>query len=90
MEIEISGVGLGFGLFCVGVGLVSMGYYIGNGLQNFHHPKNEIDFYTFLKENDLEMFLNLSSNEIKVLINEHPDIPKVMLRALLHFVVKAL
>lgn len=55
MGIEISGVG--FGLFCIGLGMAWMGYYIGKGLQNFRQPAKEIDYYTFLKESDLGIFL---------------------------------
>ncbi|MGM9945284.1 MAG: hypothetical protein ACI33M_10100 [Lysinibacillus sp.] len=43
MEIEISGAGIGFGLFCVGVGIASMGYYIGKGLKKFRQPEKEIN-----------------------------------------------
>ncbi|WP_165571647.1 hypothetical protein [Cytobacillus praedii] len=50
MGIEVSGVG--FGLFCIGIGLALMGYYIGKGLQNFRKSAKEIDYFTFLKESD--------------------------------------
>lgn len=83
MELQISGIG--FGLFCIGVGLAIMGKYIGNGLQNFRKPKKEVDYYTFLKESDLEMLLNLSTNEIKALLNEHPDIPKITLNGTTYY-----
>ena len=90
MEIEISGAGIGFGLFCVGVGIASMGYYIGKGLQNFSQTDKEIDYYTFLKESDLEMFLNLSKDEIQSLLNEHPDIPKITLKGTTYYPKKQL
>ncbi|MED3553681.1 hypothetical protein [Cytobacillus praedii] len=65
MEIVISGVG--FGLFCIGLGLALKGYYIGKGLQNFRKPAKEIDYFTFLKESDLGDFFNLNSHEINTL-----------------------
>ena len=90
MEIEISAAGIGFGLFCVGIGIALMGYYIGKGLQNFRQPEKEIDFYTFLKESDLAMFLNLSNDEIRSLLNEHSDIPKIILRGTTYYPKKQL
>lgn len=82
MGIEVSGVG--FGLFCIGLGLALMGYYIGKGLQNFRRPANEIDYFTFLKESDLGIFFNLNSNEINALLN-NPDIPKVILEGTTYY-----
>lgn len=85
MEIEISGVYIGFGLFCVAVGIASMEYYIGKGLQNFRQPDKEIDFYTFLKESDLQMYLNLSNDEIHSLLNEYSDIPKITIKGTTYY-----
>ena len=90
MEIVISGADIGFGLFCVGVGIASMGYYIGKGLQNFSQTEKEIDYYTFFKESDLQMFLNLSKGEIQSLLNEHPDIPKITLKGTIYYPKKQL
>lgn len=74
MEIE----GLGFGLFCVGAGLALMGYYIGKGLQHFHKPE-QIDYYTFMRENEVRMFLNLSPEELRALAEVHTDLPRVII-----------
>lgn len=71
--------GIGIGLFCVGAGIAIMGYYIGKGLQNFRQPDIGIDYYTLLKESDLQMFLNLSSDELSGLLNDRPDVPKIVL-----------
>ena len=80
-----SGAGISFGLFCIGIGIAMMGYYIGKGLQNFRQPKKEIDFYTFLKESDLGMLLNLNNAEIRSLLDEHPDIPKIILQGTTYY-----
>ena len=80
MEIEITGGALGFGLFCIGAGLALMGYYIGKGLERFQKSDKEIDYFTFLKEEDLKFLLNLNEEEIKGLLSEHPEIPKVVLK----------
>lgn len=76
MEIN----GLGFGLLCIAVGLAMMGYFIGRGLQNFKQPEKVSDYYTFIEESELEFYLNLSKDEIKELLNEHPEVPRIVLK----------
>lgn len=82
-------VGLGFGLFCVGAGLALMGFYIGKGLQHFHKPK-QIDYYTFMRENEVRMFLNLSPEELRALAEVHPDLPKVIINGKTYYPKKQL
>lgn len=90
MEIDISAAGIGLGLFCVGIGIALMGYYIGKGLQNFRQPEKDIDYYTFLKESDLPMFLNLNNDEIRSLLNERSDVPKIILNGTTYYPKKQL
>lgn len=83
MQVEI--YGLSFGLICIGIGLAIMGYFIGKGLQHFHTPSNDIDYYTFLKESDLAMFLHLNADELRALLHNLTDIPKIELNGMIYY-----
>lgn len=85
MEIDISGAGINFGLFCIGVGLALLGHYIGKGLINFRQSKNVIDYNVFLKESDLAYIFKLNRNEIKALLTEHQDVPKLVLNGTTYY-----
>ena len=85
LEIDISGAGISFGLFCIGAGLALMGNYIGKGLMNFRQSKNVIDYNVFLKESDLAYVFKLNRNEIKALLTEHQDVPKLVLNGTTYY-----
>ena len=85
MDINITGTGISFGLFCIGAGLAIMGHYIGKGLTNFRQSKQVIDYNVFLKEDDLAYVFHLNKYEIKALLTEHQDIPKLVLNGTAYY-----
>ena len=69
----------------IAVGLAVSGYFIGDGLRNFHNPKKGSGYYYFLKENELHYYVNLSGNEIEELLRDYPDAPKVVLNGNIYY-----
>ncbi|MFD1067987.1 hypothetical protein [Oceanobacillus locisalsi] len=67
MEIEISG--LGFGFVALAIGIASMGYFIGKGLQNFSRPEASKEYHIFIKEDDLEFYVNLDKEELADMVD---------------------
>ena len=69
------------------------GYFIGNGLKNFKNPDakglseifDEEDEHELLKENDVHHFMGISKEDVKYLIQEHPDIPHVVIKDTVYY-----
>ena len=76
-----------WGLIFVAVGIAVAGYSIGDGLKNFKNPsaKNLIDSlieedeHELIKENDVHNFMGISREDAKSLIQEHSDIPHIII-----------
>ncbi|MED2737348.1 DNA-binding protein [Bacillus toyonensis] len=72
-------------LFWVGIGLLFLGYFIGEGLKNFKNPgSSETLFGTgnkkLIKEEDLHSALGIPRAEMKEMLEKYPDIPKIELK----------
>jgi len=78
-------MGLAFGLFSLGVGFAFMGYFIGNGLQNFSRPDKGNNFNLLIKESDLKYHLHLKQSEVDELLHKFPNIPSIELKGKKHF-----
>jgi hypothetical protein len=71
----------------VAIGIAAAGYFIGNGLKNFNNPdtknrfdlSNEVDEHELIKENEVHNFMGVSKEDATSLIEEHPDIPHIII-----------
>lgn len=69
------------------LGIAVAGYCIGDGLKNFKNPEaknimdsfNEDDEHELIKERDVHYFIGISKEDARSLIQEHPDIPHIMI-----------
>ncbi len=61
--------------------------FIGDGLKNFKNPNakglietlGEDDEHELIKENDVHYFMGISKEDAKSLIQEHSDIPHIVI-----------
>lgn len=75
------------------LGIAAAGYFIGDGLKNFQNPNaknlidslDEEDEHELLKENEVHYFMNISKEDAKSLIQEHPDIPHVVINGKVYY-----
>lgn len=74
--------------FWIALGIAAAGYFIGDGLKNFKNPDakdriselfNDDDEHELINEKDVYYFIGISKEDAKVLIQEHPDIPHVII-----------
>lgn len=87
--LEIKGmINMDLDFFWIALGIAVAGYFIGNGLKNFKNPdaKDSIseffdddDEHELIKEKNVHYFIGISKEDAKVLIQEHPDIPHVLI-----------
>ena len=76
-----------WGLIFVAIGIAFAGYFIGDGLKNFKNPSaknlidslNEDDGHELINEKDVHYFMRISKEDAKSLIQEHPDIPHIII-----------
>ena len=72
----------------IALGIAVAGYFIGNGLKNFKNPDakglseifDEDDEHELIHENDVHHFMGISKEDVKYLIQEHPDIPHIIIK----------
>ena len=77
----------------LGVGIAVAGYFIGDGLKNFKNPNaknlidslNEEDVHEMIKENDVHYFMGISKEDTKSLIQEHTDIPHIIINSKVYY-----
>lgn len=74
----------------IAIGIAVAGYFIGEGLRNFKNPKYSLnllenDEHELIKESDVHFFIGISKQEAKSLVQEHPDIPHVMINGKMYF-----
>lgn len=82
-----------WGSIFVAVGIAVAGYFIGDGLKNFKNPHarnlmdalNEEDEHELIKENDVHYFMGISREDAKSLIQEHSDIPHVIINSKVYY-----
>src|SRR5699024_7119965 len=72
--------------FWLGLGLAAFGYFIGKGLQNFKNPMtpdlvdlSDDEDRQVVREKDLYWFSGVSKEDAKKLVEEHPDVPHIIL-----------
>ncbi|WP_106496100.1 DNA-binding protein [Lentibacillus sp. Marseille-P4043] len=76
-----------FDLIWLALGIAAAGYFIGEGLKNFKNPTakslidslDEDDEHELIKENDVHLFMGISKEDAKTLIQDHPDIPHIVI-----------
>ena len=73
----------------IAIGIAAAGYFIGDGLKNFKNPAEKSlidsmigendDEHELIKESDVHYFMGLSKEDTKSLIQEHSDIPYIVI-----------
>lgn len=78
-------------LIWIGLGIAAAGYFIGEGLKNFKNPEakslisavNEEENLNpgqeLIPENHVHHLLGISEEDTKTLIQDHPDIPHIII-----------
>ncbi len=74
-----------FALLALGIG--AAGYFIGEGLKNFKNPDSVsklkewaiFEDHTLIPEKNVHDHLGISREDTTMLIEEHPDIPHVVI-----------
>ncbi|WP_216831408.1 DNA-binding protein [Alkalihalobacterium elongatum] len=69
------------------MGIAIAGYLIGDGLKNFKNPNSknilesldEDDEHELIKESNVHHFIGISKEDAKNLLNEHPNIPHIII-----------
>ena len=69
------------------------GYFIGDGLKNFKNSNakslidslDEDDEHELIKENDVHYFMGISKEDAKSLIQEHSDIPHIIINSKVYY-----
>lgn len=78
------------GFFILAIGIALAGYFIGDGLKNMHNPDaksflhkldddDDDEEHELLSERDVHYFMGISKQDVKALIQEHPDIPHIII-----------
>ena len=75
------------------IGIAVAGYFIGDGLKNFKNPNGkglidslgEEDEHELIKENDVHYFMGISKEDAKSLIQEHSDIPHIVINSKVYY-----
>lgn len=76
-----------FDLIWLALGIAIAGYCIGDGLKNFKNPEAQNvldsldtdDEHELIKEKDVHHFMGIAKEDAKSLIQEHSDIPHIMI-----------
>ncbi|GAK02096.1 hypothetical protein JCM19037_302 [Geomicrobium sp. JCM 19037] len=78
------------GLFWIGIGMIGAAYFIGDGLKNWKNPEakglkemfgSEEDYSPqpkLIKQGHVHHYIGLSKEDSKKLIEDHSDVPHVV------------
>lgn len=77
----------------IAISIAAAGYFIGEGLKNFKNPdaKNlmdkldEGDEHELIKETDVHYFMGISKDDARNLVQDHSDIPHVIINNKVYF-----
>ena len=79
----------------IAIGIAVAGYFIGDGLKNFRNPAEKSlidsiigeddDEHELIKENDVHYFMGISREDAKSLIQEHSDIPYIIINSKVYY-----
>lgn len=79
----------------IAIGIAVAGYFIGDGLKNFKNPNakgliNSLDEdedaeHELIKEKDVHYFMGISKEDAKSLIQEHSDIPHIIINSKVYY-----
>ena len=77
----------------IAIGIAVAGYFIGDGLKNFKNPNakslidslDEDDEHELIKENDVHYFMGITKEDAKSLIQEHSDIPHIIINSKVYY-----
>jgi len=78
----------------IAIGIAAAGYFIGDGLKNLKNPDakglidsivEDDDEHELIKENDVHYFMGISKEDAKSLIQEHADIPHIIINSKVYY-----
>lgn len=75
------------------IGIAAAGYFIGQGIKNFNNPDakgflddlDDDDDHELIRDKDLHYFIGISKEDGKALIEEHKDIPHIVINNNVYF-----
>ncbi|MGY0691273.1 DNA-binding protein [Virgibacillus sp. FSP13] len=82
-----------FDLIWIALGIAAAGYFIGEGLKNFQNPSakslidslDNDDEHELIKETDVHYLMGISKEDAKTLIQEHEDIPHILINGKVYY-----
>lgn len=82
-----------FNFILLAMGIAAAGYFIGEGLKNFKNPtaKNLFDSmdedreHELISEKEIHYFMGISKEDAKSLIEEHSDIPHILINGKVYY-----
>lgn len=80
-------------VFILAIGIAAAGYFIGDGLKNFNYPNalslmdslEDDDEHELIREKDVHYFMGISKEDTKTLIQEHADIPHIVINSKVYY-----
>lgn len=85
---------MGLEFILLALGIAAAGYFIGEGLKNFKNPdaKSGFDFswdedddHELIREKHVHHYIGISKEDVKALIEEHSDIPHVVINGNVYY-----
>lgn len=80
-------------MIILAIGIAAAGFFIGEGLKNFKNPTSKKMFQhldegnnqTLIKEDIVHNFIGVSRQDAKALIQEHSDVPHIVLNGHVYY-----
>ncbi|MFK3938103.1 DNA-binding protein [Alkalihalobacillus sp. NPDC078783] len=88
--------------FWLAIGMIGLGYYIGDGLKHFKQGKPQkdySDYYSYaesfgqpelVKESKVHQHIGMSKEDTKSLVKDYPSVPHVIVNGQIYFPLKKL
>ena len=76
--------------FIIAIGIAVAGYFIGEGLKNPNEKSlidtlDDEDEHELIKESDVHYFMGISKEDARSLIQEHSDIPHIIINSKVYY-----
>ena len=77
----------------IAISIAVAGYFIGDGLKNFNNPNakslmdslDDDDEHELIRESDLHYFMGISKEDAKSLIQDHSDVPHIIINSKVYY-----
>ena len=77
----------------IAISIAVAGYFIGDGLKHVNNPNakslmdsfEDDDEHELIKESDLHYFMGIAKEDVKSLIQEHSDVPHIIINSKVYY-----